>query len=295
MVSSEESGNPSDGFMSATKPSPGRNGSPVAHVISPDILALVRFGLRMPDDPRIADTLKVVDALLKMEFPYGPVWRRFNKDSYGEYDDGRPFDGNGKGRPWPLLVGERAHYELAVGRRQEAERLLHTMEACANEGGMIPEQIWDGRDIREKGLFFGRPSGSAMPLVWAHAEYLKLLRSLRDNRIFDLPPQTVQRYLVSRTDTPFSVWRKNHKTRTMLQGKILRIELLEDAIIHWSSDSWTTVGDTSTRDTGVGIRLADLPTAELPAGTVIDFTFYWQISHRWQGENFQIKIAAKND
>jgi glucoamylase len=26
-----------------------------------------------------------------------------------------------------------------------------------------------------------------MPLVWAHAEYVKLARSLRDGRVFDTP------------------------------------------------------------------------------------------------------------
>ena len=164
-------------------------------VVSPDALALVRFGLRQPHDPRILNTIKVIDALLKVETPYGPCWRRYNGDYYGEYDDGRPFDGNGVGRAWPVLTGERAHYELAAGRPDEARRLCGAMVAFANEGGMIPEQIWDGPDFPERELHFGRPSGSAMPLVWAHAEYVKLVRSLSEGRVFDLPPQTAKRYL----------------------------------------------------------------------------------------------------
>ncbi len=51
------------------------------------------------------------------------------------------------------------------------------------------------RTSAERELYFGRPSGSAMPLVWAHAEYIKLRRSLRDGRVFDMPPQTVDRYI----------------------------------------------------------------------------------------------------
>ena len=86
------------------------------HLISPDSLALVRFGLRAPDDPRILNTLKVIDALLKVNLPQGPCWYRYNGDGYGEHQDGSPFDGTGIGRPWPLLAGERAHYELAAGR-----------------------------------------------------------------------------------------------------------------------------------------------------------------------------------
>ena len=84
-------------------------------MISPDALALVRFGLRAPDDPRILNTIKVIDALLRVKLPQGPCWYRYNGDGYGEHEDGSPFDGTGIGRPWPLLAGERAHYELAAG------------------------------------------------------------------------------------------------------------------------------------------------------------------------------------
>ena len=101
---------------------------------------------------------------------------------------------------WPLLTGERAaHYELAAGRRDEAVRLLSAIETFASDSGMIPEQVWDVDDIPERGLYFGRPSGSAMPLGWAHAEYLKLRRSIRDGRVFDMPPHTVARYVVQKT------------------------------------------------------------------------------------------------
>ncbi len=103
-------------------PVPVRN-RPVSESIVPgdemvgtDFLSLVRFGLRRPDDPRILSTLAVCDALLRTETPIGPVWHRYNGDGYGEHEDGRPFDGTGIGRGWPLLVGERGHYELAAGR-----------------------------------------------------------------------------------------------------------------------------------------------------------------------------------
>ena len=86
-------------------------------LVSTDMLALVRFGLRAPDDPRIVDSVRVIDHVLRAELPTGPGWRRYNGDGYGEHDDGSPFDGTGVGRVWPLLAGERAHYELAAGAR----------------------------------------------------------------------------------------------------------------------------------------------------------------------------------
>ena len=108
---------------------------PAAAIVSPDALALVRFGLRSADDPRILDTVEVIDALLKTETATGPVWHRYNDDGYGEHEDGAPFDGTGIGRGWPLLTGERAHYELAAGRTAQARRLLGVMEARrAREG-----------------------------------------------------------------------------------------------------------------------------------------------------------------
>jgi glucoamylase len=265
--------------------------SPAAQIVSPDALALVRFGLRRPDDPRILDTLRVIDALLKVETPRGPAWRRYNGDGYGEHDDGAPFDGTGVGRPWPLLVGERAHYELAAGKKEEANRLCRTLERFANEGGMLPEQIWDAPDIPERELFFGRATGSAMPLVWAHAEYIKLRRSIQESRVFDTPRQTVQRYLVDKVGSSHAIWRFNHKCRAMSVTKTLRVELLTAATVHWGVNDWQNIRDVETRDTGVGVHVADLATERLPVGTRIRFTFHWRDVARWEGRDFCVDVA----
>ena len=262
------------------------------HLVSPDALALVRFGLRAADDPRMHDTASVIDAMLKVETPSGPTWHRYNDDGYGEHEDGAPFDGTGIGRGWPLLTGERAHYELVAGRVESAKKLLAAMESFANEGGLISEQVWDSPDIPERGLYFGRPSGSAMPLVWAHAEYLKLRRSLRDGRLFDLPPQTVQRYLTERTVSPRLVWRFNHKIRSLPVGKMLRIETLAPAIIHWSADNWSSVQDVMTHDVGLRIHIADLKVQALPEGKQIKFTFYWPDAGHWEGADFSVGVGS---
>jgi glucoamylase len=260
------------------------------HLVSPDALSLVRFGLRAADDPRILNTIKVIDALLKVETPSGPTWHRYNNDGYGEHEDGSPFDGTGIGRGWPLLTGERAHYELAAGHVEKANLFLSALESFANEGGLIPEQVWDSPDIPERELFFGKPSGSAMPLVWAHAEYLKLLHSLQDGQVFDMPPQTVKRYIVENTQSPRMIWRFNHKISSIEAGKILRIEVVSPAIIHWSFDDWNSVQDTSAVEVGLGIYTADLITQKVPEGKQIQFTFYWSESGTWEGTNFNVKV-----
>ena len=294
-----DAASPTVGFVPIKNRPPGKSRAPSSHIISPDALALVRFGLRAADDPRVLNTVRVLDApgvrertpFLKVETKLGPLWRRYNGDGYGEHADGGPFDGTGTGRLWPLLTAERAHYELAAGRPADAQALLAAVSRFANEGGLLPEQVWDAADIPERELFFGKASGSAMPLVWAHAEYVKLCRSLADGRVFDTPPQPVERYQVRKKESPHAPWRFNHKCKTIPAGKGLRIEVLQPALVHWSTDGWQTVVDSHTRDTGLGLHVADLPVEALPAGARVDFTFYWPLASRWEGADFGVAVS----
>jgi glucoamylase len=260
--------------------------------VSPDALALVRFGLRAADDPRIVDTVTIIDALLKVETPHGSCWRRYNGDGYGEHEDGTAFDGVGVGRPWPLLTGERAHYEVAAGRTVRALELSRTMRAFAGESQLFPEQIWDAEDIPAQELVRGEASGSARPLVWAHAEYLRLRRSLAEGRVFDLPPQTVARYLSGPPGrTPHATWRFNNKIRRMPATRLLRIETLVPVIVHWGIDGWRAAADAQSTDSGLGVYVSDLPTSELDPGQTIEFTFFWRLESRWEGTDFRVTVV----
>jgi glucoamylase len=89
---------------------------PARNIVGGDFLQLVRLGVRAADDPLIVDSLAVIDQVLKRELPQGPCWRRYNHDGYGQKPDGSAYDGAGEGRCWPILTGERGHYELAAGR-----------------------------------------------------------------------------------------------------------------------------------------------------------------------------------
>lgn len=284
---------PAAGNVDLRNHEPGKAHVAVRDVLSPDALCLVRFGLRRADDPRIVNTVRAIDQVLKVETPQGPCWRRYSHDGYGEHADGSPYDGTGTGRAWPLLTGERAHYELAAGRHDEAERLLGAFESFASDSGLLPEQIWDADDIPERELYFGRPTGSAMPLVWAHAEYVKLRRSLHDDRIFDTPSQTIKRYLENETHSPYAIWRFEQKRRAMTAGKALRLEVMSPAVVRWSLSDWSAPAEVKTRDTGLGVHLADLPTRHASAGSSIVFTFYWPGSNRWEGKDFSVAVQAE--
>jgi glucoamylase len=288
-----EACSPLEGFVPVKNRPPGESSEEAEYLVSPDALALVRFGLRAPDDPRIRDTIKVIDAFLKIDTPAGPAWHRYNGDGYGEHADGSAFDGTGTGRAWPLLTGERAHYELAAGRKAEAIRLAHALERFAGEGGLLPEQVWDAEDIPGRYLHFGRPSGSAMPLVWAHAEYIKLIRSIRDGRVFDMPAATSGRYLAEKHESPLAVWRFKNKVQTLPAGKTLRVELTASASVRWSTDGWKTFRDTASENRGLGMWVADLPTEELTAGDRIIFTLRWTPDGRWEGTDYTVRVSEK--
>ncbi|WP_413992529.1 glucan 1,4-alpha-glucosidase [Labrys okinawensis] len=260
-------------------------------LLSPDALALVRFGLREANDPRMIATAKAIDSLLKRDLPNGPYWYRYNNDGYGEHEDGSAFDGTGVGRLWPLLTGERAHYELAAGHPEEARRLLRALELSAGPGGMLPEQIWDSPDQPEDELFFGKPSGSAMPLVWAHGEHIKLLRSLRDGKVFDTPPQTVERYCRQKVTSNKRFWRLNHQRKTIAPGEVLRVELLDFSSVRWSFDKWAGHSEDHTTDPGLALHYVDLPTANLPAGSEIRFRVT-QIGEPWPDADFAVTVRG---
>jgi len=285
-----DAASPIDGFVPIKNRPPEASLQQASLTVSPDALALVRFGLRAPNDPRILDTVRVIDAVLKTDLPAGPCWRRYNGDGYGEHEDGSAFDGTGLGRPWPLLTGERAHYELAAGNASGAKALLSALEGFASDGDLIPEQVWDATDIPERELIRGRPSGSAMPLAWAHAEHVKLLRSLADGRVFDMPPQPRERYQVQQVRSRHAIWRFNHKCRTLPAGRVLRIELPAAGSVHWSADGWRTIDDTATIDSGLGVHYADLDSADLAVDSEVLFTLYWSAENRWEGVNYTLRV-----
>jgi glucoamylase len=134
----------------------------------------------------------VVDEFAKVETPAGAAWYRYNHDAYGERPDGESYDGRtGTGRLWPLLTGERGEYDLAKGDKARAVQRLNTMLAFANDGMMIPEQVWDGQ--RPSG--FGSGTGSATPLAWSMAQFIRLAMNIKSDRNLETPQVVAARYL----------------------------------------------------------------------------------------------------
>jgi glucoamylase len=260
---------------------------PARNVFCGDFLHFVRLGIRDANDPIVRDSIEVIDRVLKHDLPQGPAWRRYNHDGYGQKDDGRAYDGTGVGRCWPILTGERGHYELAAGR--DPKPFITAMESFANQGGMITEQLWDADDI--PGMKRGRPTGSAMPLCWSHAEYLSLVRSRHDGVCFDRVDAAYQRYVKNPVKSRYEVWTLRHPLRHMPQGKIMRVVLADEATVVWSANDWGQTNEShATQASEMNLWFADLPTAELPSGSVIAFTWFSKRNERWYGSNWQVTV-----
>ncbi|MBZ5628268.1 MAG: glucan 1,4-alpha-glucosidase [Acidobacteriia bacterium] len=259
-------------------------------IVEAGFLELVRYGIRRPGDTLIEDSLRVVDSVLKVETPCGPCWRRYNYDGYGQRPDGGPFKGWGQGRAWPLLTGERGHYELAAGR--DPKPFTAALERLASGAGMLPEQVWDEPDRPERRLYLGRPAGSAMPLMWAHAEYLTLLRSVADGQGFDLIEPVAARYLRTQSRAAWQVWKPDRRVPTVNAGSTLRILAFSPFRLRWSRDGWQTVSDTSSTNTELG-SFVDL---QVPPGqgAPVSFTFYWLADARWEGQDYSVEVRSRN-
>lgn len=261
---------------------------PAKDIVDAGFLQLVRYGIRSPHDSLIADSLKVVDAVLRVRTPFGDVWHRYNHDGYGQREDGGPYVRTGTGRAWPLLTGERGHYELAAKR--DAKPFAQTMERLASPSGLLPEQVWDEADKPKVHMFLGRPTGSAMPLAWAHAEYIKLLRSISDGQVFDFLPEVAHRYGGGRTSVrSLEIWKFNRQVRSVKKGCMLRIQASSPFRLHWSDDGWQSIKDTQSTSTALDVHYVDIPVSA-STRSPIRFTFFWTADGRWEGRDYQVAV-----
>jgi glucoamylase len=163
-------------------------------IVDGGFLDLVRLGVRPASYGPVVDSLAELDAVDRVSTPNGDMWHRYNHDSYGESQaDGSGWpSGHGArtGRLWPLLSGERGEYELAAGH--PAAAYLQTMASAGNAGYLIPEQAWDRTD--QYGFAFGEATGSAAPLHWAEAQYVRLAVSLDAGYPVETPAAVRARY-----------------------------------------------------------------------------------------------------
>lgn len=159
-------------------------------VVDAGFLELARLGVRRANDPHLVDSLPEVDNNIRVDTPRGPGFFRYLGDRYGRDE------ANGQhtaGMLWPLLTGERGHYEFARALENGSNgdaviaSYITWMERFSSPWLTLPEQVWDA------GSRMGASTGAATPLGWAHAEYVKLLASRAEGRVVDQIPSVMER------------------------------------------------------------------------------------------------------
>ena len=258
-------------------------------LVSMDFSYLVRLGLRRASDVRIRDTIKVVDRVLKVDTPAGPVYHRYNEDGYGEHADGSAFDGSGIGRAWPLLVGERGH--LAMQSGEDPIAYLQTMYRCASSGGLLPEQVWDAAPIPELELAPGRPSGSAMPLLWSHAEFLKLLIAREHQRPIELLQSVEQRYAAPNGAVAWH-WRDEVPVGRLEAGRALLIEDRQPFVLHFGFDGWQRATERTAVAQPFGLWSVRLSVQELTQASELNFTRRYDSD--WEGADHRVTLGHED-
>ncbi len=283
-----------------------RNGESIAAsaLVSLDFSYLVRLGLRSALDPRVQNTIRVVDQVLTVETPSGTLYHRYNGDGYGEHGDGRPFDGQGVGRGWPLLVGERGHLALQSG--EDSLPFLQTMCRCRSAGGLLPEQVWDAEPIDRLELAPGRPSRGAMPLVWAHAEFLKLLiarergrpvewlasleRHFGHSPIAGRGEAGDERTVEVRRGAPLWHWRDEVPVAVLPRGKALAIEAHVPFSLHMGFDGWQRIEDRDALPRAFGIWSVIVADTELADVAELNFTRRYEDG--WENIDHRVVMDA---
>lgn len=194
------------------------NGGPTLDqrsVIDAGFLELVRMGELPAQDPTIVNSLSVVDKTIKIQTASGPGWDRYNGDGYGDsVIDGHPWapSNQGTGHVWPALTAERGEYQLDSSDLSTAVSLLSTMQKMSGGVGLLPEQDWDalplsaspyGSDPTSASIGFqnGQPDGSANPLTWSTASYVRLFNDVLANKLLEQPADTYERYVAHKTST----------------------------------------------------------------------------------------------
>jgi glucoamylase len=238
-------------------------------IIDGGFLELVRMGVMSPNDWTILETLPEYDAILKQTIVgKGDAWFRYNYDGYGEYNDGRNYDGSGRGRLWPIFTAERGIYEIAkYSDGSKGEPYRKALKAFSSQAGFIPEQIWNNNanitgwetDIPSS-YEVGTSTKSMRPLSWAMGEYINLIAAMNQGHS-DAPTVVCQRYACDKPQTTVTF---KVKANTKV-GENIYLVGSSPLLSNWVQNSGIKLSPTNYPIWNV--------TVSLPAGTSLEYKY----------------------
>src|SRR5689334_13852885 len=271
-------GLPGGGRVALANQPPGTSPVDAAALVGLEFGYLPRLGLRDPADKRITDTLAIVEAMLAADTPNGRAYRRYDVDGYGEWLDGTgwPVRKFGIGRPWPLLAGERGHLDLMSGGDGSGQ--LRAMLDLRGRGGLLPEQVWDSGQLPWQDLRPGQPTGSAMPLAWAHSELVKLAVAVATGKPVELLTLVSERYHAAPPASPTWFWRDSTPVIALPAGRSLVVADPRPFILHYGFDDWSpvTISERDAEPLGLGMFGVTLTPADLAGRASLQFVRRYQ-------------------
>jgi glucoamylase len=266
-------GLPGGGRVGLANQPPGTQPVDAAALVGLEFGYLPRLGLRDPADKRVTDTLAIAEAMLGADTPSGRAYHRYDMDGYGEWLDGSgwPVRKFGIGRPWPLLAGERGHLDVLSGG--DASTQLRAMLAMRGRGGLLPEQVWDAGPLPWQNLRPGQPTGSAMPLAWAHSELIKLAVAVATKKPVELLTLVGDRYHAAVPASPTWFWRDAAPVLALPAGRTLVVAGPGPFTLHYGFDDWdpATITERDAQGLGLGLSGVTLTPADLAGHSSLQF------------------------
>lgn len=132
-----------------------------------------------------------------------------------------------------------------------------------------------------------------MPLVWAHAEFLKLVVASQSQRPVELLEAVWQRYAGQRPAAHAWYWRSGVSFDTLPAGRSLVVEDSQPFVLHVGTDGWREVEDRRSHALGLGMNGVRLDQAELTPGARLTFTRFYPEQNRWEGEDHTVTVGAQ--
>jgi glucoamylase len=168
---------------------------------------------------------------------------------------------------------------------------LEAMALMTSPGGLIPEQVWDV-DLPEHGITRGTPTGSAMPLVWAHAEFVKLAVARTQGHPIEMLQAVWQRYHGIPPAATTWYWRLEAPIPVLPVGRALVIEHRRPFLLHWGVDGWQKIENQPSAPLSLGMYGVRLDWAVLQGRHMLNFTWHCPEEGGWQGQDYVVRIAV---
>ena len=169
------------------------------------------------------------------------------------------------------------------------------MEKFANDGGMLPEQVWDADDLPAAKMKRGGPRARPCRSAGRTPNTSRWCAAATTECALIVPSRFISVTPKARTGSQFEMWTFAHRPQRIAKGKTLRIitERRRKFIGVLTDGRPRTIWK---RVIAALVCIGQIcqPTNCL-MGTSVVFTFNWVEVNRWEGRDFFVVIDGKEE